>query len=128
MVYLIRILYIRTLLRGILEVTPMQALHLPESKQHMLVRVCYGEQRHSTFRMPPASYLTWYQETGANTNNNPAQEGLEGVGGFALPPQRDNSQNASLAKCFDIDTTQIRGALVVRVMTEGLTKAQVRVE
>lgn len=31
-------------LSGVLEVTPMQALHLPEAKNPMLVRVSYGEQ------------------------------------------------------------------------------------
>lgn len=40
------------------------------------------------------------------------------------PPQRDNSQNATLAKCFTVDTLNIKGALNVCVMTEGVTKAK----
>jgi hypothetical protein len=41
-------------LSGILEVTPMQALHLPETKNPMLVRVSYGEtvSEYTPFRFP----------------------------------------------------------------------------
>ncbi len=131
-------------LSGTLEVTPMQALHLPEAKNPMLVRVSYGDQRHSTFRLPPASYLTWYQEqeTGAapaglynpdyaesggpnsaHTSLNRDSNDLNSNSG-AAPPQRDNSQNATLAKTFTVDTLNIKGALNVCIMTEGVLKAQ----
>lgn len=106
--------------------------------------------------MPPASYLTWYQDqdtpagSGAGLHNPDFAEGgnhsahgsfqqqsggggASGVGSGGdvnspghnthAPPQRDNSQNATLAKCFEVDTLNIKGALNVRVMTEGVTKA-----
>ena len=129
-------------LSGVLEVTPMQALHLPETKNPMLVRVSYGHQRHSTFRLPPASYLTWYQDhesgpgstglhnpdfaEGGNTSahNSYASSAVDSSLPDRGPPQRDNSQNATLAKSFIVDTLNIKGALNVCVMTEGVTKAK----
>lgn len=107
---------------GTLEIAPIQALHLPVSNNYVHVKISYGNEKYSTFSVPPAAFTTWHQETSVESNitasldeGDDTQAGSrEGMDGIPL----------SLSKSFEIDLLNIKGNVQVRVMSESFPKSQ----
>lgn len=84
--------------------------------------------------MPPAAYLTWYQEKSNAevfsardmnaVNDLELNNNYQGNDPSLSAAKRESTLNESLAKRFTIDTVNIKGMIRVSVMTEGLTKAR----
>eukprot|EP01035_Chromulina_nebulosa_P017521 gene17521-23082_t len=116
---------------GILHITPMHALYIPDYKKSVSVKIGYGETIESTFSIPPAADLTWFQEnksdmyyheTSDGVNKNPTNFTSNNNATFTAnnttnQPNKDfqKTLNDSLIKSFHIDTLNIRGSIRIRV-------------
>jgi hypothetical protein len=117
---------------GTLFITPMQALHLPDTKKHVSVKITYGDQTQSTFSIPPAADLSWYQENkmevlyhdhavpDANNNGNDAPPSPAPLPSLATSSNYPADTNASDAHTND--PTSARRDFQ-KTLNESLTKA-----
>jgi hypothetical protein len=105
--------------QGYIEITPLQALHLPESRKPLHVKMKYGNTSHSTFSVPPSADLSWYQDDDDELDIN-HHHGEDVINITETASKKfTKTQNDSLAKSFYVDTRSIEGPLRIKVRTEN---------
>lgn len=92
---------------GRLEITPIQALHLPDPTKPVYVKFTYGDLAQSTVSAPPTAYPVWDSESLNETYTERDSR------------TKQNLQKAELlTKSFEIDTLNSFGDIGVHIMQE----------
>eukprot|EP00605_Chrysophyceae_sp_TOSAG23-4_P000166 GSChrysophyteH1.ASY1.ANO1.190.1 assembled CDS len=113
---------------GTLEVTPIQALHLPGSmKRSMFVRVSYGEQRQRTVSVKHAADLSWYHEDISEDVYNDDKSRYDSLSPSSNQSgQEYNDEDIYYpTKRFEVQTLNIKSLLKIEVVDESLFKKKV---
>lgn len=108
---------------GRLEITPVQALNLPNSDYPVYIHFTYGDDRFKTFHAPPTAHPTWL-----NTDeNNDRTEILDRSSWNNRTSIRLDAPvrpliYENLTCSFDIDTLNIKGTICVSVKQDSFPK------
>ena len=117
---------------GTAEITPIQALHLPESTRPTFVTVSYGADSKHTESIPAATNLTWLWEgMGGHSDAEFNAQGAEPCTSYSSR-DADNRlskaearrrklerSNMALTKTFEVDTLNNKGVIRVAVIEES---------
>ena len=109
---------------GMLEITPIQSLYLPESRSRRFVRVRYAGDEQKTFSIPPASTSTWADPVathnrGHQHDDNDDDNDNDDDDDDDEAEVRREKQGLQLTKLVEVDTLNIMGGVSVSVMVEG---------
>jgi hypothetical protein len=109
-------------LKGRLEITPIQALNLPQSDRPVYVQFTYGEETFKTFSAPATAHPIWHVVE-QPTSNNP--EG--GTDSRRLSVNLSGGPNGrsvpeNLTAVFNINTVSVNGNIGVVIVQEMFAK------
>ena len=112
--------------RGRIEITPIQALNLPQSERPVYVQLSYGDETFKTFSAPATAHPIWHVveqpamkvPTGGNTESARMSVNLSGGAGGA----NSRSIPENLTASFAINTVSVNGNIGVFVVQEMFSK------